>query len=298
MNKYPKRLIEVDLPIKRISAHSRKDKNVRKGHLQNMHVWWARRPLAACRAVTCAALWPDPADELCPQAFIDKARELMFQWSKEHLAETVCQESQNRFVMYQSNPEKLDDLVELRMALLEFIADFSAWESSTNKTYLETSRALTQSAHEALGGLPGTRPLVVDPFAGGGAIPLEALRVGADTFASDLNPVAYLLNLVSQQYVPSYGENLAVEVEKYSNVLLRNVKQNLEKFYPKDNNGNMPLAYIWARTINCEGPNCGTRVPLLGMMQLSRKKGRNVVLEYRTRPKTSVVRFIGRAFAG
>jgi hypothetical protein len=66
MIQYPKRLIEVDLPIKRISAHARQEKSIRHGHISTLHIWWARRPLAACRAVLCAALWPDPADENCP----------------------------------------------------------------------------------------------------------------------------------------------------------------------------------------------------------------------------------------
>src|SRR5579863_7313137 len=70
---YPKRLIEVDLPIKRISAHSRREKSIRHGHISALHIWWARRPLAACRAVLCAALWPDPMDDLCPQNFRDAA---------------------------------------------------------------------------------------------------------------------------------------------------------------------------------------------------------------------------------
>src|SRR5450759_3927186 len=70
-NTYPKRLIEVDLPIARISAHSRREKSIRHGHISTLHIWWARRPLAACRAVICAALWPDPVDDLCPQAFRD-----------------------------------------------------------------------------------------------------------------------------------------------------------------------------------------------------------------------------------
>ena len=74
---YPKRLIEVDLPIKRISAHARREKSIRHGHISTLHIWWARRPLAACRAVICAALWPDPADENCPQAFRDAAAALI-----------------------------------------------------------------------------------------------------------------------------------------------------------------------------------------------------------------------------
>src|SRR5262245_58245112 len=74
---YPKRLIEVDLPIKRISEHARREKSIRHGHISTLHIWWARRPLAACRAVICAALWPDPADPLCPQEFRNKASELI-----------------------------------------------------------------------------------------------------------------------------------------------------------------------------------------------------------------------------
>src|SRR5437588_5271024 len=72
---YPRRLIEVDLPIARISAHARREKSIRHGHISTLHIWWARRPLAACRAVICAALWPDPADELCPRAFREAAVE-------------------------------------------------------------------------------------------------------------------------------------------------------------------------------------------------------------------------------
>ena len=76
--KYPKRLIEVDLPIKRISAHARREKSIRHGHISTLHIWWARRPLAACRAVICASLWPDPADPLCPQSFRDRAAEMIY----------------------------------------------------------------------------------------------------------------------------------------------------------------------------------------------------------------------------
>ncbi len=71
--KYPKRLIEVDLPIKAISAHARREKSIRHGHISTLHLWWARRPLAACRAVICASLWPDPGDDLCPPEFQERA---------------------------------------------------------------------------------------------------------------------------------------------------------------------------------------------------------------------------------
>src|SRR4051812_12022594 len=77
--RYPKRLIEVDLPIARISAHARREKSIRHGHISTLHIWWARRPLAACRAVVCASLWPDPADELCPTKFRQDAYQLLKQ---------------------------------------------------------------------------------------------------------------------------------------------------------------------------------------------------------------------------
>src|SRR5271155_661206 len=80
--KYPKRLIEVDLPIKRISAHARREKAIRHGHISTLHIWWARRPLAACRAVICASLWPDPADPNCPQSFRDAVSRLITEFAE------------------------------------------------------------------------------------------------------------------------------------------------------------------------------------------------------------------------
>src|SRR2546427_4713499 len=94
---YPKRLIEVDLPIKRLSAHARREKSIRHGHISTLHIWWARRPLAACRAVICAALWPDPADEHCPPSFLEAARRQMSAWARDH-ATLASPESFNRLV--------------------------------------------------------------------------------------------------------------------------------------------------------------------------------------------------------
>jgi len=120
---YPRRLIEVDLPIKRISEHARREKSIRQGHISTLHIWWARRPLAACRAVICAALWPDPADAQRPASFRHVARDLMQRWSSEHFLK-VSEESYPRFVRIQKNPEHLANNEELRGALLDFIADF------------------------------------------------------------------------------------------------------------------------------------------------------------------------------
>jgi putative DNA methylase len=290
--RYPKRLIEVDLPIARISAHSRREKSIRHGHISTLHIWWARRPLAACRAVTCAALWPDPGDELCPQAFRVAAVEQIKAFARRVFPEKITEEgrllSSDKHLSFESrgrweaiaagtltlDAEEPVDMPMLRMCLLDFIADFANWDNSTVPAYLETSRALTQAAHEALGGVPGTRPLVVDPFAGGGSIPLEALRVGADAFASDLNPVAVLLNKVVLEYIPKYGQRLADEVRKWGEWVKEQAEQELAEFYPNDPDGATPIAYLWARTILSEAPGEGeaVEVPVFRSMWLS--KGR------------------------
>ena len=85
MTALPKRLIEVDLPIKRISTHARNEKDSRCGHIPRLHIYPAARPLAACRAVICAALWPDPGDPHCPESFRATARRLMERWANDNL---------------------------------------------------------------------------------------------------------------------------------------------------------------------------------------------------------------------
>ena len=275
----PKRLIEVDLPIRRISAHASREKSIRHGHISTSHIWWARRPLAACRALICAALWPDPADPACPDSFRQAARNCMKRWAENYL-KLLSGESVDRFITFQQTPSLLNDNEQLRNALLDFIADFSNWNNSTVREYLETSRTLTQSAHESLGGTSGTKPLVFDPFAGGGSIPLEALRVGADAFASDLNPVAIVLNKVMLEYIPKYGQRLADEVTAWGSWIQDEAARELAELYPKDPDGATPVAYLWARTIKCEGPNCGAEVPVITKTLLAQRKASNVVLKY------------------
>ena len=301
MSTYPKRLIEVDLPIKKISAHARREKSIRHGHISTLHLWWARRPLAACRAVLCAALWPDPADPLCPAKFREDACRTISAFavkaaSDKGLAQHCSHDTWKKWQALAKTDGGLDAHKEahwnvLRFALLDFIADFADWDNSTVKEYLETARALTQSAHESLGGAPGTRPLVVDPFAGGGAIPLEALRVGADAFASDLNPVAVLLNKVVLEYVPKYGRRLVAEVRKCGEWIKDEAEKELAEFYPRDPDGSTPIAYLWARTIKCEGPGCGAEIPLIRTLWLAKKSNRLVALSLVPQPKAKRVDF-------
>lgn len=276
---YPKRLIEVDLPIARISAHSRREKSIRHGHISTLHIWWARRPLAACRAVICAALWPDPADKICPSQFQKDAFRILIDLRKSVTSGGISPDQREAVapVLRIHEPKDQADLVGLRKALLDFIAEFANWDLSTNRFFLEASRALTQSAHESLGGETGTRPLVVDPFAGGGSIPLEALRVGADAFASDLNPVPVLLNKVVLEYIPKYGQRLADEVRKWGEWVKREAEKELAEFYPKDEDGATPIAYLWARTIRCEGPGCGAEVPLFNSPCLAQSGKRSEI---------------------
>ncbi|MFO8009277.1 MAG: DUF1156 domain-containing protein [Dehalococcoidia bacterium] len=292
-NTYPKRLIEVDLPIKRISAHARREKSIRHGHISTLHIWWARRPLAACRAVICASLWLDPADELCPPDFRDRAFEIMTAFAREAMADRVVRDQLlseytigRLIAVNQENsdfsPENPNAYSVLRQLMLDFIADFANWDSSTNELFLRTARQLTQAAHEALGGEPGTRPMLVDPFAGGGSIPLEALRVGADTFASDLNPVAVLLNKVVLEYIPRYGQQLADEVRKWGEWIKSEAEKELAEFYPKDQDGATPIAYLWARTIISEAPGdeAPVEVPLMRSLWLAKTKNRKRALRW------------------
>ena len=166
---HPKRLIEVDLPIKRISAHARKEKSIRNGHISTLHIWWARRPLAACRAVLCASLWIDPVDENCPSDYLEFAKNEMLKWcDNEHLS-LLSKESVEHFIKINRDKKLINKRLFLRQLLLDFIADFSDWDNSTKPEFLKTARLLTQSAHIALGGQNGTNPMVLDPFAGGGA---------------------------------------------------------------------------------------------------------------------------------
>jgi adenine-specific DNA methylase len=248
-----KRLIEVDLPIGTISEHALHEQNIRKGHLHTLHVWWATRPLVACRAVILGALLPDPADEGCPEEFRQKASKAL-DWL---------------------NTGKLSDPVVLRQALLDFIGDFSVWESSTDKQLLNTARMLLEAAW------PESPLLVVDPFAGIGSIPFEALRLGAEAFAGDLNPVATLLLKTVLEDIPKFGKKLAEDVRRWGNWMEKRVESELQPFYPSDKDGSLPLAYLWARKIRCEGPNCGAELPLVGFLWLSKKEKQKVALRYK-----------------
>ena len=248
-----KRLAEVDFPIAEVSRHAAREKSIRHGHPSTLHLWWARRPLASSRAVLLALLWPDPCDPLCPAEFKAKAREMLPQ------------------VLGKVGPADED----LRKALLKFIADFANWDNAAQRTYLDVSRALVKAAH---GEEP---PLVVDPFAGGGSIPLEALRLGCEAFASDLNPVACLILKVMLEDIPRHGPKLAEELRRVGAEIKRQAEKELADLYPKDPDGATPIAYLWARTVRCESPNCGAEIPLVRSFWLCKKAKRKRALKHR-----------------
>ena len=293
MAAYPKRLIEVDLPIKRISAHARREKSIRHGHICTLHIWWARRPLAACRAVICATLWPDPADELCPQSFREDAYRILCKLRDDvHNASISGDQRAARCPVDRIDfPSDSADCAGIRRALLDFIAEFACWELSTNRYFLDAARALSAAAHSVLDDGSTARQLVADPFAGGGSIPLEAIRIGADAYASDVNPVAIVLNKVLLEHIPKYGGLLATEIRRRGQDIKAQAMRELSAYYPRDPDGSSPVAYLWARTIRCEGPGCGAVLPLIRSPWLARRPGRNIALRLVPRPRLKRVDF-------
>jgi adenine-specific DNA methylase len=270
-----KRLIEVDFPIAVVSAHSAKEKSIRYGHPSTLHLWWARRPLAACRAVLLSLLLPDPCDSECPPDFKTKARELL----------------SKRFTKSAKTDEALQQL------LLEFIGEFADWDHAANALYLEIGRGLVKAAH------PEETPVVADPFSGGGSIPLEALRLGCEAFASDLNPVACLILKTLLEDIPRYGNvefefsdgkgkeivvhGLADALRHVGRQVKKAAEKELAEFYPPDPDGSRPIAYLWARTVRCEGIGCGAELPLVRSFWLSKKVGQKKALGFRVeRPKS------------
>ncbi len=231
-----KRLAEVDFPIAVVSRHAAREKSIRHGHPSTLHLWWARRPLAACRAMLLGLLLPDPCDEHCPGNFKERARELL--------------------PRVQGTVGATDE--DLRRVLVKFIADFANWDLSSNQTYLEVSRGLVKSAH---GDEP---PLVVDPFAGGGSIPLEALRLGCEAFASDLNPVACLILKVMLEDIPRYGPELAEELRRAGAEVKKAAEKELAEFYPVDPDGRRLSRISGRAQSGARRPTVAPRFPRAG----------------------------------
>jgi len=251
------RLIEADFPLRKVSEESVREKNIRHGHISTLHIWWARRPLAASRATALAALLPDESGQ--------------------------------------------------REELLALVRDIAPWEvvSNGNAPQIEKAR---ERIREAFG---GRAPRVLDCFAGGGSIPLEALRLGCETYALDYNPVAVLLNKAVLEFPQMFGdagrvphvplppqtkrsntdrlegltlspqgaENpLLAAVSAWGQWVLEEARKELEQFYPRDPDGSIPVGYIWARTLPCQNPACGAEIPLMRQTWLAKKDKKKVAL--------------------
>ena len=236
-----KRFIEETFPVKEVSEESAREKNIRHGNISTLHIWWARKPLASSRATAYTALTPSP--------------ENTDEWSRRR----------------------------------DFIINLSKWENSLNPHLIERAR---QDILDANDGVP---PKVLDPFGGGGAIPLEALRLGCETYSNDLNPVAVLLQKCTLEYPQKYGRPtekpadgmlsgraiknpLLEDVKEWAAWILAEAKKELEHFYPQEEDGAIPVGYIWARTIPCQNPSCGAEIPLMPQFWLSKKPKKKVAL--------------------
>ena len=286
----PKKLIEVALPLDDINAASVREKSIRHGHPSTLHLWWARRPLAAARAVLFAQLVNDPGYE----------REL------------------GRGV----NKEKAE---AERKRLFEIIKKLVLWENTTNEVVLAEARAEIQKSWRETCALnknhpqakelfdPDNLPAFHDPFAGGGTIPLEAQRLGLEAWASDLNPVAVLINKAMIEIPPKFAgrpavnpesrkqkrvgtewrgaAGLAGDVRYYGQWMRGEAEKRIGHLYPKvrvteEMARDRPdlaeyvgedltvIAWLWARTVKCPNPACRGRAPLLRSFSLSTKKGK------------------------
>jgi adenine-specific DNA methylase len=241
MTDYPKRLIEVDLPIREISLFSRKEKNMRKNHPWQLHIWWARRPWGACRAVTLASLLLDPADPKCPESFqieLSKVLDDMGLGPRD------------------KNPE------DLRKALLKFVWLYSSWENGNSTLFTNAARRLVAAAMDG-------QPISLDSFSGFGAFPAEAGRIGCESIAGELNPVALMCLKIMLEYAPKYQDALLDLYEKSSEYLRREAHRQLFKYYP-EHEAKTPIAWLWARTVQCEGPGCGARIPMISQTLIAK----------------------------
>ena len=249
-----KKLIEVALPLEAINRESAREKSIRHGHPSTLHLWWARRPLAACRAVLFAQLVDDPSAR--PEEF----------------------------------PTEEAQATE-RQRLFDIIEKLVVWEK------INDEKLLNEAHTEIMKSTGGNPPAILDPFAGGGSIPLEAQRLGLEAHASDLNPVAVLINKALIEIPPKFAgqppvfpgaaegkldwpkaSGLAEDVRRYGQWMRDEAEQRIGHLYPKakltaQQEANV-IAWIWARTVTCPNPACGIQMPLVRSWWLGKKKGK------------------------
>lgn len=332
-----KKLIEVALPLEAINAASAREKSIRHGHPSTLHLWWARRPLAAARAVIFAQMVDDPScyvDVLRSDSTKRRRAERLLKERKKVWDETSEYARQLGDAAKAPGPEPtLDDiLAELeRERLFRLIEQLVQWENTTNEDVLREARgeiwlswrrtcaenAMHPHAAELFD--RNRLPSFHDPFAGGGALPLEAQRLGLESYASDLNPVPVLINKAMIEIPPKFSgrppinpdsrsgdlgskpwrgaQGLAEDVRYYGNWMRNEAEKRVGHLYPKieiapsmaeERPDLKPIvgqkltviAWIWARTV--KSPNPAFRdvdVPLVSTFLLGTKPGKEVYVE-------------------
>lgn len=214
-------LIEEGLPFDAINEASRLEKGAGPlGHPFRIHRWWARRPLAMCRAIVLGSLVPDPND--------DRRRQSVF----------------------------------------NFLADAALFKSAAVPSRVDPLREEIRAAY------PEGRPTVLDCFAGGGMIPLEALRLGCDATAVDLNPVAHIVQRCVVEFPQRYGRGLADDVRQWADWVEKRSHDDLRQFFPSGNSVARTTVWFWARTLPCQNPSCGIEIPLVATWWLARGRRR------------------------
>jgi adenine-specific DNA methylase len=227
-----KKLIEVSFPLEAINREATREKSVRHGHPSTLHLWWARRPLAAMRAAIFASLVTAPYDE--------------------------------------TDTKKLQEL----------IAGLSEWDQISdgdNQTIDEAKKLIWQN-------FPEKAPKILDPFMGSGSTGLEALRLGCETYGTEYNPVAHLIELCTLIYPHKYsqfgtdGDQLGDQIKKWGNWVTTQVQAEIGYLYKDPINGAPIIGYLWARTIPCSNPTCGALIPLVRNWWLANKAKRKIAL--------------------
>jgi putative DNA methylase len=277
-----RKLIEISIPLDAINRQSAREKSLRHGHPSTLHLWWARRPLAACRAVLFAQFVDDPSS--WPDEFPDKR----------------AQDAE-------------------RDRLHKIVAALVPWEASNNETILnearyEIARSVARARgeklppigqmrpHQIVDYLQTNAPPVYDPFSGGGSIPLEAQRLGLKAIGSDLNPVAVLIGKALVEFPPSFAgrkpvnpevnelhqwraaQGLADDVRYYGRWMRDQAERTIGHHYPKikteDGKEATAIAWLWARTVASPDPRAnGVHVPLASSFLLSQKPGQEAVIK-------------------
>ena len=268
------------MPLDEINVESRREKSIRHGHPSTLHLWWARRPLASCRAVIFASMVDDPSS--CPDEFPTEEEQNA---ERRRLHDLI-----REMVKWESTDEdKLESLEIQNNARYEIARSIARMynEKAPNK----------DNADAILRYLNDKAPPIHDPFAGGGSIPLEAQRLGLRVSASDLNPVAVLINKALVELPPKFAgkspvnpnaskydnlswigaAGLADDIRYYGSMMRDDAFKNVGHLYPKailpSGKKVTVIAWLWARTVPCPNPACGIEMPLLATFQLSKKKG-------------------------